>query len=164
MRFANRPISTALAVVGLVLAAGLGACGDGKKDRSLLTVNRASQLRSSLDDIERMVNDGDCLGASNGVLAFEQKVNALPGRTDTGLRDALASGASRLQRLVESQCKPVGTTGPTLQAPQETDRQGKGKKGKGKAKGHQKKNQDELPDGGTTGPTVPDENLGITTP
>jgi hypothetical protein len=148
----------------LVLVMGLAGCGGEKEDRSLLSASRATGLSSKLDDIEQMVDDGDCQGATNAVLAFEQKVNALPARLDAGLRDALTSGASRLQKLVETQCAPVGTTGPTVTAPEETDEGGQGKKGKGKAKGHDKNKTETIPEEGTTGPTVPDENLGITTP
>jgi hypothetical protein len=122
-------------------------------------------LRSALDGIEQMVDSGDCQSAASTVLAFEQKVSALPQRLDAGLRDALASGASRLQKLVEEQCQPAaatGPTGPTVQAPEETGQGGKGKKGKGKAKGHDKNKQQEIPQEGTTGPTVPDSG-GATT-
>lgn len=130
----------------------------------MLSSNRATELRSTLDDVEQMVDNGDCQGAANTALAFGQKVNALSRRLDAGLRDALASGASRLQRLVEDQCEPAGTTGPTLQVPEETDQDGQGKKGKGKAKGKDKNKQEEIPEEETTVPTVPDESLGTTTP
>jgi hypothetical protein len=167
MRSSKRAVSTIALAALVALVTGFAGCGNGKEDRSLLTANRAGQLRSTLDDVERMIDDGDCEGATNTVLAFEQKVNALPARIDASLRDALSSGASRLQRLVASQCKPVaptGPTGPTVQVPAQNDEGGQGKKGKGKAKGHDKNKKDENPDEGTTGPTVPDENLGITTP
>jgi hypothetical protein len=155
---------TALAVL-LLVASALAACGDGKEERSkLLSAARASDLRSSLDAVEQMIDNGDCTAATNSALAFEQKVNALPSRLDASLRDALASGAIRLQRLIEDQCEPAGPTGPTVQAPEETDEsQGNKGKGKGKGKGKDKK-QEETPEEGTTVPTVPDENLGITTP
>jgi hypothetical protein len=89
------------------------------------------------------------------VLSLQQKVNALPARVDAGLRDVLTSGASRLQQLVSEQCQPVGPTGPTLQAPEETNGEGQGKKGKGKAKGHDKNKNQGIPEEGTTGPTAP---------
>ena len=96
---------------------------------------------------------------------MQQKVSALPARLDAGLRDALTAGTSRLERMVQSQCEPAGTTGPAVQAPPpETDEDGPGNKGKGKAKGHDKNKGEETPEEGTTGPTVPDESLGITTP
>jgi hypothetical protein len=163
MRFSKRAISPAALVALIALAIGLAGCGDGKENRSkLLSASRASDLRASLDAVERMVDDGDCAGATNTALAFEQKVNALPTRLDASLRDALASGAIRLQRLVEDQCEPVGPTGPPVQPPEETDEEGQGNKGKGKAKGKDKK--EESPEDGTTVPTVPDENPGTTVP
>jgi hypothetical protein len=116
-----------------------------------------------LDGVEQQINDGDCQSATNTVLAFQQKVDALPSRLNSSLRDALLAGANRLQRLVEAQCEPAGTTGPTVQAPTETE-PGPGKKGKGKAKGHKKNKKNENPEEGTPVPTVPDENPGITTP
>jgi hypothetical protein len=161
----KRAASPAALVALIALATALAGCGNGKQDRSLLTTTRATQLRSTLDAVERMVDAGDCQGATTTALAFEQKVNALPARVDASLRDSLTSGASRLQQLVGSQCAPVGPTGPTQQAPQETDNGGPGKNGKGKAKGHNKDKNQENPEEGTTGPTVPpDQNLGITTP
>jgi hypothetical protein len=158
----SNPKLVLTALVALVLLmTGAAGCGSNKPDRSLLTSTRANALSSTLDDLQKMVDDGDCVNAANTVLAFEQKVSALPARTDAGLRDALSAGASRLQQLVQDQCK-TGPTGPTVQAPAEQN--GPGKNGKGKAKGHNKNKHEETPGDGTTGPTVPDENLGITTP
>jgi hypothetical protein len=165
MRASKQTLQIHALVALLLLATGLAACGNGKPDRSsLLSPNRANELRSTLDDVGQMVDNGDCQGAANTALSFEQKVSALPGRLDAGLRDALVSGASRLQRLVQEQCEPAGTTGPTLQAPEESDEDGPGKNGKGKAKGHKKSKHEEVPEEGTTAPAVPDQNLGITTP
>jgi hypothetical protein len=165
MNLSKRAKSRAALTALLVLAGSLAACGDEKEDRSkLLSAARASDLRSDLDAVEQMVDDGDCTGATNAALAFEQKVNALPRRLDASLRDSLASGAIRLQRLVEDQCEPAGTTGPTVQqAPEESQEEGQGNKGKGKAKGKDKNQDEDQPDE-TTVPTVPDENLGLTTP
>jgi hypothetical protein len=151
-------------LASIALAAALAGCGNGKEDRSkLLSATRATQLRSSLDELERLIDDGDCEGAANSAVAFEQKVSSLPARLNASLRDALTSGAAQLERLVENQCEPAGATGPTLQTPEPTN-EGQGKKGKGKAKGKNKKNTETTPDEGTTGHTIPDENLGITTP
>jgi hypothetical protein len=143
----------------IVLATGLAGCGNGEDRSKLLSATRASDLRSMLDEVEQEINNGDCESATNTALAFQQKVDALPARLNSSLRDALSAGANRLERLVEAQCEPAGTTGPTVQAPApEEETPGK----KGKAKGHNKKKHEEAPK--ETTPTVPDENLGITTP
>jgi hypothetical protein len=164
MNLSKRAESRVALVASIVLATSLTACGDGKEDRSkLLSATRASDLRSSLDAVEQMVDDGDCTGATNAALAFEQKVNALPTRLDASLRDSLASGAIRLQRLVEDQCEPAGPTGPTVPAPEPSQEEDQGNKGKGKGRGKDKKKDEDQPDE-TTVPTVPDENLGLTTP
>jgi hypothetical protein len=105
MNLPKRTKSRAVIAASIIVAVVIPACGDGKEDRSkLLSAARASDLRSSLDAVEQMVDDGDCTGATNAALAFEQKVNALPTRLDAGLRDSLASGAIRLLRLVEDLC------------------------------------------------------------
>lgn len=168
MSHSKRP-RTRTAIALAILAAGLAGCGNGEDRSKLLSATRASDLRSTLDAVEQKINDGDCVSATNTALSFRQKVDALPQRLNSSLRDALSAGADRLDRLVETQCKPAGPTGPTappVQTPPRGDEGGQGAqgKGKGKAKGHEKKKKDENSNEGTTGPVVPDENLGITTP
>ena len=163
MSSSKQAVCVASLLASIALAAPLAGCGNGNEDHSkLLSANRATQLRSSLDEVERQLDDGDCEGAANTVLAFQQKVNSLPARLNASLRDALTSGAVRLQRQVETQCEPTGPTGPTVQAPAKPEEESPGKKGKGKAKGHNKNKKAETPE--ETTPTIPDENLGITTP
>jgi outer membrane biosynthesis protein TonB len=111
-RSAFRPV-TLLAVLGLAVSS-LAACGDQKPDRkALLSSSSATELRSSLDGVEQMVDDGDCAGAGTATIALRDKVDALPSSVDTSLRTALSRSANRLQTLVEQRCEPAGATGTT---------------------------------------------------
>jgi hypothetical protein len=157
-------LAVALAVVAAVL---LAACGNDSSDAKLLSRSSASELRSTLAEVEGRVQAGDCDGAQEWISLLDQQIDSL-GNVDGDLRDALASGAGRLEQLVTEKCEaPVtetGTTGATGPAgttdtggatgpEEETDKPGKSEgKGKGKKNGQ---NKDEPPV-----ETVPDTGTG----
>jgi hypothetical protein len=159
---------TLLVAMLAIATGGLAACGEDKPARkTLLSSTKAAELRSTLDGVERKVDAGDCAGARDATLALQQQVDALSTSVNASLRTALGSGVSRLQTLVDHRCEPQGTTtttttptetvpeGPTLPAG-ETEKKQK-KEPKGKAKGHEKKQQgtdENVP------PTVPQEQTG----
>jgi hypothetical protein len=166
----STPTKAAVAAL-IALAIGLAGCGEEKRDRAaLLSAATAGELRSELNDIEQMADEGKCEEAKANALAFEQRVDALPGKLDPELRDALSAGAGRLQRLLNRQCEPeTATTAPAApqQQPEQTeeDKGKKEKKPKEKAKGQDEQGEEEIlvPEEGTTGPTLPDSG-GATTP
>jgi hypothetical protein len=99
------------------IAGGLAACGDSSNDAKLLPRSSASDLRSTLAQVQQKVSNGDCNGAQDQVSLLEQQIDSLDSSVDADLRAALVSGASRLQRLVASECAAAttetGTTGAT---------------------------------------------------
>jgi hypothetical protein len=138
-------------IVFVLACASLSACG-GDSNSKLLSPSSASELRSTLAQVQQDVQNGDCTSAQERLSALDQQVNSLD-RIDADLRDALVSGTSRLQQLVAEKCQapattsegttePSGTTGTGgTSAPDEQQRQqGQGKgNGKGKKKGKLKK-------------------------
>ena len=142
-----------LAVLGCISLAG---CGDGSNDSKLLSPSSASELRATLAQVEHQVENGDCAAAREQVSLLDQQVSSLD-RIEADLRDALTSGTSRLQQLVNEECPAAatetgttgatgttdtgGTTGPDEQ---QSEEQGKGKKEKKDKK--DKKNQDQSGD------------------
>jgi hypothetical protein len=92
------------AAAALALAVGfVSSCGDDSNTG--LSQQRASNLRSSLDQVEARVNDRDCTGAAEQATTFRQQVDSLPSRVDRDLRDALERSATRLESLVAGQCE-----------------------------------------------------------
>jgi hypothetical protein len=153
----RRISSLALVVLLGLTATTFGACGNGGSDNSkkLLSQTAASRLNGTLDEVDRLVAAGDCTSASAASTQLNQQVGALPARVDPKLRDALASSAVRLQRLVENQCKPAGpTTSTPPPAPsQQTPKENQQKK-QNKAKGPKQKGPKD--NGTQTEPTQPE--------
>ena len=153
--------------VGLVLAAALvTGCGDDGSKRELRSTD-AGSLRAALDEVEQRVEGSDCSGAGQQAASFRQRVEGLPARVDSKLREALVSSADRLESLVAEQCAaepatpsnepPVGTTSESpLEPPgDEGDQPQDGKKDKPPKK---EKGQDETqppPETGGAGEEVP---------
>jgi hypothetical protein len=142
--------TAALALASLVLS----SCG--QDSNASLSGRRASDLRTSLDQIEDRVAKGDCTGASKDAGEFRQKVDSLPSRVDRDLRDALRDSATRLESLVSDQCKPAAEETPaeTPPVPDENppDQQDESKKDKKPKK----------PKKGTTGTTGQEGSTGVT--
>ena len=147
------------AAAALALAAGLVSCGEDSN--SGLSQQRASNLRSSLDQVETRVNDRDCTGAAAQATTFRQQVDSLPSRVDRDLRDALERSATRLESLVADQCEPESTpVEPQTQEPTVTDENSGGGQGKGKKDKKPKKGT--TGQEGTTGVTGQEGSTGVT--
>jgi hypothetical protein len=150
----RRPFGAA-AVLALA-ACFASACGE--ESNADLSQKRASDLRSSLDQVEARVRDRDCTGAAQQASAFREQVASLPARVDGDLRDALQRSAARLESLVSDQCEPQPAA-PVEEAPAEPtvtdenagDQQGKGRKDKKPKKQKQPKDEEQPPDTGVTG-------------
>lgn len=91
----------------------LGACGGDDGKGRPLSASRASELRSTLAQIEQSVAAGDCDGASAQVQTLEQEADDLPAGVNSDLRSSLRSSAQRLGTLIEQDCGATGATGPT---------------------------------------------------
>lgn len=105
----------ALVVLLVAAAAMLGACGNDDQGRRL-SATRASELRSTLAQVEQSVASGDCNDAAAKAQALEQEAADLPKGVNSDLRRALRSSAQRLQTLIEQDCGATGATGPTTPA------------------------------------------------
>jgi hypothetical protein len=152
------------ATLAVVAGTALSACGNGSSDAKLLSQGSASELRSTLAEVEGRVQNGDCEGAQEWISLLDQQIDSLHG-IEADLRDALASGASRLEQLVADKCQasvtetgttgatgPAGTTdtGGTTAPEDEQTEEGKGK-AKGKNKDKNKDKSGEEPGGDESG-------------
>ena len=152
------------AAAALTLAVGLlSSCGDDSK--SGLSQERASNLRSSLDQVETRVTDRDCTGAAEQAATFRRQVDSLPSRVDRGLRDALEQSATRLETLVTEQCEaepaaPVEE--PPAQEPTVTDENSGDQQDKGKKDKKPKEQKGTTGQEGTTGATGQEGSTGVT--
>ena len=160
--------TTAAPAAALVaVAALLGACGDeGSKQE--LSNQRAASLRSTLDEVEQLVATRDCTGAAQQAAALRSKVEGLPQRVDSDLRQALASSASRLESLVAARCRPetqttpeapTGTTAADGVQQPEGDQNQKDKSQKDKKPKKEKPKQDAQPPQDTGGAGQEDPGL-----
>jgi hypothetical protein len=153
--------------LGAAAALALAAClasGCGKDSNAGLSQQRASNLRSSLDQVEARVTDGDCTGAAAQAAAFRARVASLPNRVDRDLRDALERSATRLESLVADQCQPAATTTEQApaQAPNVTDENRGQQKDKGKKAKKPKQQKGTTGQEGSTGVTGQEGSTGTT--
>jgi hypothetical protein len=152
------------AAAALALAVGfVSSCGDDSK--SGLSQQRASNLRSSLDQVETRVKGRDCTGAGEQAATFRQQVDSLPSRVDRDLRDALEQSATRLESLVADQCEPqpaAPVEEPQTQEPTVTDENSGDQQDKGKKDKKPKKQKGTTGQEGSTGVTGQEGSTGVT--
>jgi hypothetical protein len=128
--------------LAVLAASGLAACGNS--DDKLLSASSASELRSTLRQVEQTVADGDCETAQQEVAQLREKVDSLR-RVEADLKNSLSEGTSRLETLVLDQCQSAATgpTGPVTPAvPQDEQSQDEGKGKKEKKKDKEKKKEE----------------------
>jgi hypothetical protein len=149
------------AAAALALAVGfVSSCGEDSNTG--LSQQRASNLRSSLDQVEARVNDRDCTGAAEQATTFRQQVDSLPSRVDRDLQDALERSATRLESLVADQCQSepaAPAEEPPAQEPTVTDENGDDQQDKGKKP---KKEKGTTGQEGSTGVTGQEGSTGVT--
>lgn len=184
-----RRLATFLIVVSVTAAAALSLVACGSEDAELLPGDTASEISSNLDQVEQLASEGDCLGASDAAQAVSLQVEEL-GEVDAELKQALREGATRLNEVIVSceeatEEEPVETIEEAVE-PEDEKRQKPEKAEKqeeepaeegsepslppqaeGKAKGHEKPEEETLPpseSGGTPSggvePAVPAEGEG----
>jgi hypothetical protein len=161
-----RPTRRRRRTLGAAAALTLAACllsSCGGDSNTGLSQERASNLRSTLADVEARVASSDCTGAAEQAGSFRQEVDSLPSRVDRDLRDALEQSATRLESLVTDQCKPETSAPvqePPVEQPTTTDETGGDQQGNGKKDKKPKKPKDEQPP--DTGVTGPEGSTGVT--
>jgi outer membrane biosynthesis protein TonB len=98
------PLALAL---GLAAALAVAACGGGS-DAKLLAGNTAQEIRENLDSVQRLVDEGECVGAEDAALSVSSQVEAVEG-IDPKLKQLLQEGAGRLNEVVD-QCEEAEAT------------------------------------------------------
>jgi hypothetical protein len=79
-------------------AMSLASCGSGSS-ADLLPGTTANQINSNLDEVQRLVNEGECIGAEDAVAEVTGQVEDLQG-VDRKLQVALEEGAAQLSEVV----------------------------------------------------------------
>jgi hypothetical protein len=85
--------------LGACAALGLVACGGGGAD--LLPGSTATEINANLDKVQELVDEGECVGAADAAQEVSSEVDALGG-VDGQLKQALREGATRLNEVVAS--------------------------------------------------------------
>ncbi len=86
--------------LGAAAAVALIACGGGSSAK-LLPGNTASQITTNLDEVKRLAQSGECVGAEDAAQQVSAQIDALGG-VDKQLKQALREGADRLNEVVAS--------------------------------------------------------------
>ena len=132
-RVAAAPLALAL---GLAAALTLAACGGGS-DAKLLAGNTAQEIRENLDSVQRLVDEGECVGAEDAALSVSSQVEAVEG-VDPKLKQLLQEGAARLNEVVDQCEEPEATVEETVPPPTESPEE------KAKAEEESEKEQKEV--------------------
>jgi hypothetical protein len=145
--------------VAAASAVALVSCGGG--DADLLSGTDASEIESSLDDIERMVDEGDCVGAELAVADVVDSVEELR-EVDQRLKAALREGTTKLSEVVgrcEEEDEETEPTPETDVEPEEVEDEKKPKKEKSDEDGEEPSESGEERDEGE-GPDLPPQSEG----
>lgn len=147
----------------LILAAtatvGLVACGDsGGAD--LLPGETANEINSNLDAVERLVAEGDCIGAEDAAAAVTGQVEALTG-VDAKLKQALSEGATRLNEVI-AECEEATSedTVETIEPAEEPEENEAREKPEKPDKEKKEKEPVQEPEESDEGPTLPPQSNG----
>jgi hypothetical protein len=92
--------------LGAAAAVALVACGGGSSAK-LLPGNTASQITANLDEVKRLAQSGECVGAEEAAQQVSDQIDALGG-VDKKLKQALREGADRLGEVVAN-CEETPT-------------------------------------------------------
>ncbi|HVQ59438.1 MAG TPA: hypothetical protein VMS60_11095 [Solirubrobacterales bacterium] len=153
-------LSASLLLLALAACAALGlsACGGGGDD-DLLPGETASEITSNIDAVERLVGEGDCVGAEDASATISGQVESLTG-VDPKLKEALGDGAARLNEVVaECEEEPEEETIETIE-PEDTEGvEDEEKPKKNKEEKPEKEAEEEAEEDGA-GPTLPPQSNG----
>lgn len=98
-------LSASLLALALAATAALGISACGSSGNDLLPGTTASQINSNLDEVQALVGEGDCSGASEAANTVTDQVAELSGVAKE-LKEALDEGAARLNEVVAA-CEEV---------------------------------------------------------
>lgn len=136
--------------LGAASAMALASCGGGS-NADLLPGTTANQINSNLDEVQKLVNEGDCIGAEDAVAEVTAEVEGVTG-VDRKLKAALKEGATQLSQVV-TECEETTSeeTEPTLESDveaeelerEEQEAEEKAEKAKEKAEKHAKEPKEE---------------------
>jgi hypothetical protein len=107
--------------LGAASAVALVSCG-GSEDADLLPGTTADQIESNLEEVERLADEEDCIGAESAVAEVAASVEELQG-VDQKLKAALQEGSERLS-VVVGRCEEETTeeeTEPSVETDVETE-------------------------------------------
>jgi hypothetical protein len=114
-----RVVASLLAVaLGAAAAVAIASCGGD--DAKLLAGTTAQEIRENLDSVQRLMDEGECIGAEDEALQVSLQVESLRG-IDPKLKQALEAGAARLNEVVDTCEEPEETVEETLPAPTTTE-------------------------------------------
>jgi hypothetical protein len=159
------PFLLALAL-GAASAMALASCGGGSS-ADLLPGTTANQINSNLDEVQKLVNQGDCIGAEDAVAEVTAEVEDLNG-VDRRLKVALEEGAAQLGEVV-TECEETSEeTEPALESDveaeelerEEQEAEEKAEKAKEKAEGKGKGPNEEATEGEEEGGNPPPQSNG----
>lgn len=116
----GRSLPYLLAVaVGLAGTLSLASCG--KEDAQLLPAETAREITANLDAVQRLADEGDCIGAESAALQVGEQIEGLR-EVDSRLKLALEEGADRLNEVVarceEEASEPVERVPPETEEPE----------------------------------------------
>jgi outer membrane biosynthesis protein TonB len=84
-------------LLGAASAVALVSCGGGD-EADLLPGTTADQIESNLDEVERLADEGNCVGAEDAVAEVAAEVEEL--QVDRRLKAALEEGTAKLSEAV----------------------------------------------------------------
>jgi hypothetical protein len=96
-------------VIFLTIVAGVTLSACGGSNPKLLPGTTAAQINANLDEVQRLAEEEDCIGAENAATAVQEEIDALEG-VDAKLKQALVQGAERLNSVV-GECEETGLVG-----------------------------------------------------
>ena len=100
MRHRSGSIALA-AVAAAALALPLAGCG---KEKPKIPRDNARALVALLGTAERQSDAHACVTVSRTISSLQTRVEGLPSRTDSDIRDSLRDGIARLRTLVAAEC------------------------------------------------------------
>jgi hypothetical protein len=115
-------LSAPFLVFLLAAASALALASCGGEDADLLPGTTADQIESNLEEVERLADERDCIGAESAVAEVTASVEELRG-VDRRLKAALEEGTERLS-VVVGRCEEEETVEEETEPSLETDVEG----------------------------------------
>jgi hypothetical protein len=155
----SQPLALALGL-GTVAILALASCGG--EDAKLLPGETAREITANLDTVQRLSDEGDCIGAESAAQQVGEQIEAVDG-VDRKLKRALEDGAARLEEVIasceESTSEAIAPATIPTEPGEEEEKAPKEKEGK--EKGEKPKAEEEVaPETTTTSPSLPPQAKG----